>query len=191
MKGGPMSRLKKQERQKQLQEKLNITPFLTDEELATHFGVSVPTIRLDRLELGIPELRERIRVMATGQSHEMAEHVSYEVVGELIDVTEGHQALSMLRTTADMEDQFGYVEPQYLYAQANSLAKVVMGTTVCSAEVGNIKYKNPVGSGTNLVAKAEIVRRRGNKFFIWVIIRDKIKEVFRAKFIMESVENRV
>ena len=186
-----MSRLKKQERQKQLQEKLNITPFLTDEELATHFNVSVPTIRLDRLELGIPELRERIRVMATGQSQETVENVPYEVVGELIDVTEGQQALSMLRTTADMEDRFGYVEPQYLYAQANSLAKVVMGTTVCSAEVGNIKYKNPVGAGTNLVAKAEIVRRRGNKFFIWVIIRDKIKEVFRAKFIMESVENRV
>ena len=186
-----MSRLKKQERQKQLQEKLNITPFLTDEELATHFGVSVPTIRLDRLELGIPELRERIRVMATGLSHEAVEHIPYEVVGELIDVTEGQQALSMLRTTVDMEDRFGHVEPQYLYAQANSLAKVVMGTTVCSAEVGNIKYKNPVGAGTNLVAKAEIVRRRGNKFFIWVIIRDKIKEVFRAKFIMESVENRV
>ena len=53
-----------------------------------------------------------------------------------------------------------------------------MGTTVCSAEVGNIKYKNPVGAGTNLVAKAEIVRRRGNKFFIWVIIRDKIKKYF-------------
>ena len=186
-----MSRLKKQERQKQLQEKLNITPFLTDEELATHFSVSVPTIRLDRLELGIPELRERIRVMATGQSQETVDHIPYEVVGELIDVTEGQQALSMLRTTADMEDRFGHVEPQYLYAQANSLAKAVMGTTVCSAEVGNIKYKNPVGSGTNLVAKAEIVRRRGNKFFIWVIIRDKIKEVFRAKFIMESVENRV
>ena len=186
-----MSRLKKQERQKQLQEKLNITPFLNDEELATHFNVSVPTIRLDRLELGIPELRERIRVMATGQSQEAVEHVPYEVVGELIDVTEGQQALSMLRTTSDMEDRFGHVEPQYLYAQANSLAKVVMGTTVCSAEVGNIKYKNPVGAGTNLVAKAEIVRRRGNKFFIWVIIRDKIKEVFRAKFIMESVENRV
>ena len=96
-----MSRLKKQERQKQLQEKLNITPFLTDEELATHFTVSVPTIRLDRLELGIPELRERIRVMATGQSQEAVEHVPYEVVGELIDVTEGQQALSMLRTTSD------------------------------------------------------------------------------------------
>ncbi|SNV62024.1 transcription factor FapR [Veillonella rodentium] len=187
-----MSRLKKQERQKQLQEKLNITPFLTDEDLASHFSVSVPTIRLDRLELGIPELRERIRVMATGgYTPETAEHLPYEVVGELIDVTAGQQALSMLRTTVDMEDQFGYIEPQYLYAQANSLAKVVMGTTVCSAEVGNIKYKSPVRAGTNLVAKAEIVRRRGNKFFIWVIIRDKIKEVFRAKFIMESIENRV
>jgi len=27
-------------------------------------GVSVPTIRLDRLELGIPELRERIKNVA-------------------------------------------------------------------------------------------------------------------------------
>ena len=181
-----MSRLKKQERQKQLTEKLNITPFLTDEELASHFGVSVPTIRLDRLELGIPELRERIKAMAT--EHAQDEH---EIVGELIDVTEGKQALSMLHTTPDMEDRFGYIDPQYLYAQANSLAKLVMGSTLCSAEVGNIKYKNPVESGTNLVAKAEIVRRRGDKYFIWVIIRDKIKEVFRAKFIMESVENRV
>ena len=35
-----MSRLKKQERQKQLQEKLNITPFLTDEELASWLQVN-------------------------------------------------------------------------------------------------------------------------------------------------------
>ena len=71
------------------------------------------------------------------------------------------------------------------------LQKWLWGRLFALRKFGNIKYKNPVGSGTNLVAKAEIVRRRGNKFFIWVIIRDKIKEVFRAKFIMESVENRV
>ena len=65
-----MGRLKKQERQKQLAEKLNITPIVTDEELALHFSVSVPTIRLDRLELGIPELRERIKAMATEHSNE-------------------------------------------------------------------------------------------------------------------------
>ena len=38
---------------------------------------------------------------------------SSEIVGELIDVTEGKQALSMLHTTPDMEDRFGYIDPQY------------------------------------------------------------------------------
>ena len=155
------------------------------------FNVSVPTIRLDRLELGILNC---VNVYASWLRSitEMVEHVPYEVVGELIDVTEGQQALSMLRTTSGHGRSIWICRATvFICSNKFSSAKVVMGTTVCSAEVGNIKYKNPVGAGTNLVAKAEIVRRRGNKFFIWVIIRDKIKEVFRAKFIMESVENRV
>jgi len=54
----------KKERQAILLEKLEQDPFLTDEELSEMLGVSVPTIRLDRLELGIPELRERIKNVA-------------------------------------------------------------------------------------------------------------------------------
>jgi len=45
---------------------LQANPFLTDEEMARRHGVSVQTIRLDRMELGIPELRERIKDMAEG-----------------------------------------------------------------------------------------------------------------------------
>ena len=53
---------KKQERTpKLLQQTIKSTPFITDEELAGKFGVSIQTIRLDRLELSIPELRERIK----------------------------------------------------------------------------------------------------------------------------------
>jgi predicted ribosomally synthesized peptide with nif11-like leader len=37
---------------------------LTDDELAEKFGISVQTIRLDRLELKIPELRERVKNVA-------------------------------------------------------------------------------------------------------------------------------
>ncbi|GAE89212.1 transcription factor fapR [Acetivibrio straminisolvens JCM 21531] len=55
----------KKERQAILLEKLEHDPFLTDEELSEMLGVSVPTIRLDRLELGIPELRERIKKRGT------------------------------------------------------------------------------------------------------------------------------
>ena len=191
IKGGNMSRMKKRDRQLQLQEKLNTTPFLTDEELATFFGVSVPTIRLDRLELGIPELRERIKAMAEGHSHDSNEQDRPEVVGDLIDLTAGEQGISIVRTTGEMTDYSGYVEPQYLYAQADSLAKAVLGVPVAVIGVGNIKYKSPVKANCNLIAKASVMRRRGDKYFIWVTIKDKLNEVFRAKMIMEPIENRV
>ena len=54
----------KRERQELLVETIKETPFITDEELAEKFSVSVQTIRLDRLELSIPELRERIKNVA-------------------------------------------------------------------------------------------------------------------------------
>lgn len=186
-----MSRIKKQERQQLLQQKLNTTPFVTDEELAIYFNVSVPTIRLDRLELGIPELRERIKSRVDGLTPSGNNHSHIEVVGELIDLTAGEQGLSILRTTDDMTDSSGYVEPQYLYAQADSLAKAVLGIPASLAGVGNIKYKNPVKADCNLLAKASVMRQRGEKYFIWVTIKDKVKEVFRAKFIMEPIQNRV
>ena len=182
-----MAKLKKSERQRLLQEKLHMTPFVTDEELANFFHVSVPTIRLDRLELGSPELRERIKQMAESHAEELdAPHM--EVMGELLDITEGVQGISMLRTTSDMTDEQGVVDPQYLYAQANSLAKAVLGSSVSVTGVGNIKYKNPVSAERIIIAKAEVVRKRGDKNFVWVFAKDQQKEVFRAKFIMETME---
>lgn len=56
-------RRNKKERQELLQQTIIATPFITDEELAGKFGVSIQTIRLDRLELSIPELRERIKTL--------------------------------------------------------------------------------------------------------------------------------
>lgn len=57
-------RKSKKERQQLLQETIKVNPFITDEDLAEKFMVSVQTIRLDRLELSIPELRERIKNVA-------------------------------------------------------------------------------------------------------------------------------
>ena len=45
--------LPKKERQRRLIEDLSQDPFMTDEELSEMFNVSIQTIRLDRLELGI------------------------------------------------------------------------------------------------------------------------------------------
>ncbi len=186
-----MSRLQKKERQLQLQEELNKKPFLTDEELASCLGASVPTIRLDRLELGIPELRARIKNMATEHANEGLEAYRAEHVGNLIDLTVGKYGISMLDTTEEMTDYTGYVQPEYLYAQANALAKAVIDVPVALTGLGNIKHKNLVKAKRTLIAKAEVIRKRGNKYFVWVFTKDKDREVFRAKFIMESVENKV
>ena len=46
---------------------LERNPFLTDEQLAKALEVSIQTIRLDRLRMNIPEVRER--------THQMYENV--------------------------------------------------------------------------------------------------------------------
>lgn len=183
-----MAKLKKVERQNLLKEKLNNTPFITDEELAELFKVSVPTIRLDRLELKIPELRERIKEMARENVQDITTFNKNQN-GEVLDLTIGNQGISLLNTTKEMTDENGFVESQYLYAQANHLARLVVGDALDVSGVGNIKYKNPVLANKKLIAKAEVIRKRENKAFVWVIIKDKDKEVFRAKFIMQ-IDNK-
>ncbi len=77
----------KTERQRLLKEKIDLTPFITDEQLAKDFDVSIQTIRLDRMELAIPELRERIKYVATNQWNETVKALPLdEVIGEIIDL---------------------------------------------------------------------------------------------------------
>lgn len=63
-----MKKRSKVQRQKELVDMLKTDPFYTDEELAEVFSVSVQTIRLDRMSLNIPELRERVKNIAESQS---------------------------------------------------------------------------------------------------------------------------
>ncbi|MDI3509109.1 MAG: hypothetical protein PWP55_1301, partial [Clostridiales bacterium] len=53
----------------------------------------------------------------------------------------------------------------------------------------NIKYKIPVHAGEKLVAKAEVVRVRANKYFVWVKTKVRDNEAFRGKFILVSLQN--
>ena len=118
-----MARVKKKERQQLLLQQVKEKPFLTDEELAQKLGVSVQTIRLDRLELGIPELRGRIRKMAESAQNKVKSIESGDVVGELIDLELGHSGISLLRITDDMVfAKTKIAKGYYMFSQANSLA---------------------------------------------------------------------
>lgn len=185
-----MSRMQKKVRQETLKEKLSLTPFLTDGELATLLNVSVQTIRLDRLELGIPELRERTKQMAENAQHKLKTIASGEVVGELIDLELGKQGISVMNITPEMVfEKTKIARGQHVFSQANSLALAVIDSPAAVTGVANIKYKVPIHVGEKLIAKAEVIRKRGNKYFIWVKTKNNKQEVFRGKFIMVSLES--
>lgn len=182
--------LSKRERQQRLEEKIARDPFLTDEELSEFFDVSIQTIRLDRMELGISELRERIRSVAEGTYSKLRSITGKEIVGELIDLEPGKRGISILETGEAMSfEKTNIVRGQFIYAQAESLAIAVIDAEVALIGVANIKYKQPVRAGQKLVAQAEVVKQRGNKFFVWVKIRLKMQEVFRGKFILVSLDD--
>lgn len=178
----------KQQRQKVLLEKLKYDPFLTDEELADFFKVSVPTIRLDRLELGIPELRERIKNVAENNQEKLKSIESKEFIGELIDLQLGQSAISLMETNDSMAfEKTRIVRGHFIYSLAETLAIAVIDAQVALVGVANIKYKIPVYSGAKLVAKAEVKQSKGNRVIVWVKIYEKNVEVFRGKFILVSL----
>lgn len=187
--GDMMARIHKKLRQELLKEKIESNPFLTDGELAVLLNVSIQTLRLDRLELGIPELRERTKQMAENAQDKLKAIASSEMIGELIDLELDKQGISILHITPEMVfEKTQIARGHYVFSQANSLALAVIDAPTALTGVANVKYKMPIHVGEKLIAKAEVIRKRGNKSFIWVKTRNEKQEVFRAKFIMVSLE---
>lgn len=179
----------KRERQNKLVEKLKEDPFLTDEELAEQLGVSVPTVRLDRLELGVPELRQRIRDMASKNHNKVRSLSSNEIIGEIVELNLGESAISILDTTNQMVfAQSKIVRGHYIYSMAESVAIAVIDADVALVGVANIKYKHPVYAGSKLIAKVTIKQKRPKgKHIVWVMIYNKQVEVFRGKFLLVEI----
>ena len=100
----------------------------------------------------------------------------------------GRSGISLLRVTEDMVFARSQIaKGYYMFSQANSLALALIDSPLAVTGVANVKYKVPVHVGEKLIAKAEIVRVRGNKYFVWVKTRNDTQEVFRAKFILVSL----
>lgn len=171
-----------------LLEIIETEPFLTDEEIAKRLDVSVPTVRLDRLELGISEVRERIRGIADKTHEKVRSLAGHDIVGELLDLELNQTGVAVFETTEDMSfERSDIVRGHYIYSFAESTAISVIDADVALVGVANIKYKVPVKSGDKLVAKAEVKRIRTNNFVVWVFVTRERKEVFRGKFILITI----
>ncbi|MCX7971279.1 MAG: transcription factor FapR [Negativicutes bacterium] len=178
-------RKRKLERQKRMRELLREQPFLTDEELARRLQCSIQTIRLDRVEMSIPEVRERIRKTAIELRNDIRAIAGRELTGELIDLDLEKSALSIMTVSEAMISvHAGVARAQHLFAQANTLALAVIDAPAAVTGVANIKFKSPVYRGEKVVAKAEVMKIRGDKYSILVRSRVNTTEVFRGKFLL-------
>ncbi len=175
--------LRKSERHRQLLEAIAKNPFITDEDLAEVLAVSIPTIRLDRLELSIPEVRKRTKEMAShffGASQSLG---ATEIVGELIEIEPGRRGLSLLETDLSMcLEKCNIVRGHIVFAQANSLANAIADTQVALTGKADVKFLRTVRAGEKLIAKAQVVERRGHRFLTEVVVRSKEEIVCKGQF---------
>ncbi|MBE1553498.1 transcription factor FapR [Sporosarcina limicola] len=151
-------RMPKKERQRLLGLLLEKNPFLTDEEVSDHFTVSVQTIRLDRLECGIPELRERLKSVASRTMKEEVKSLhSDEIIGDIVDIELDKRALSIFDVTEDhVFQRNGIARGHHLFAQANSLAVAVMDDDLALTVKSTILFLKPVRAGDRVVARADV-----------------------------------
>ncbi|MFE8695220.1 transcription factor FapR [Cytobacillus sp. FJAT-53684] len=152
-------RRNKKERQALLSSTIKENPFVTDEELAEKFSVSVQTIRLDRLELSIPELRERIKNVAEKSFDDEVKALPIEeIIGEIIDIELDNTAISIL----DIKEEHVFRRNQiarghHLFAQANSLAVALINDELALTAKANIQFTRSVKQNERVIAKAKVV----------------------------------
>lgn len=150
----------KKERQQMLRETIKENPFITDEDLAEKFQVSVQTIRLDRLELSIPELRERIKYVAEKKFEDEVRSLPLEeVIGEIIDIELDQSAISIF----DVREEHVFIRNKiarghHVFAQANSLAVAVINDELALTAKANIQFKRSVKQGERVIAKAKVLK---------------------------------
>ena len=188
-------RVPKKERQRLLGELLEENPFLTDEDLSVHFQVSVQTIRLDRLENGIPELRERLKNVASRTI--MAEVKSLqteEVIGDIIDLKLDKNALSIFDVTEDhVFQRNGIARGHHLFAQANSLAVAVLDDELALTVKSTINFLKPVRAGDRVVARAEVKVESAmeRRTLVEVVSTVGNEKVFSGEFYMYRTTDKV
>lgn len=154
-------RISKIDRQHQIKKSFQDEPFITDEEMAKRCQVSIQTIRLDRLELGIPEMRERIKHMAEGKLDQIRTLSPEEVIGEVIDLQWDRGGISLLEVREEhVFTKTKIARGHYLFAQANSLAVALVNAEVALTRTANIRFVRSVHLGERCVARAQVVEQK-------------------------------
>ncbi|MGW8956217.1 transcription factor FapR [Paenibacillus sp. NPDC055715] len=147
----------KRQRQQRLTQLIDENPFVTDQELTRQLKVSIQTIRLDRMELGIPELRERLKLMAERSYDQVRSLPLHEVIGDIVDLQLDRSGISIFEIKEEhIFSRTGIARGHYVFAQANSLAVAVINDEIALTASADIRFVRPVHLGEKCIAKAYV-----------------------------------
>jgi acyl-coenzyme A thioesterase PaaI-like protein len=185
-------RRSKKERQQLLKQKITENPFITDEALADTFCVSVQTMRLDRLELSIPELRERIKHVAIKQFDTVKALPIEEVIGEIIDLQLDQRAISILDIGPEhVFSRTKIARGHHVFAQANSLAVAIIDDELALTAKANVRFSRMVNQGERIVAKAKMIKHEKERTIVEVTSYVEQELVFSGQFHVYRSEKNV
>ncbi|MEX2416519.1 MAG: transcription factor FapR [Paenibacillaceae bacterium] len=182
-----IERLPKKIRQQQLTESIGQNPFITDDELMRMFNVSIQTIRLDRMELSIPELRERMKLMAEQSYDQVRSLPLHEVIGDVIDLQLDKSGISLFEI-ADHHvfSRTKIARGHHIFAQANSLAVAVINEEVALTASADIRFVRSVVLGEKCIAKAYVrsISKGRTKAKVEVLSYVGDELVFQGEFVI-------
>lgn len=182
-----IERLPKKQRHQHLLKLIEDNPFVTDRELTRELKVSIQTIRLDRMELGIPELRERMKQMAEHSYDQVRSLPLDEVVGEVVDLQLDKSGISIF----EIRDEHVFsrtliARGHYVFAQANSLAVALINDEIALTASADIRFLRQVHLGEKCIAKAYVRSMNGHKGKAKVEVFTYVGEemVFQGNFVI-------
>ncbi|WP_128655035.1 transcription factor FapR [Paenibacillus sp. 598K] len=177
----------KRERQQQLAKLIEDNPFMTDRELNRRLKVSIQTIRLDRLELGIPELRERLKLMAERSYDPVRSLPLHEIIGDIIDLQLDKSGISIFEIREEhVFSRTGIARGHHIFAQANSLAVAVIDDEIALTASADLRFVRPIRLHEKCIAKAYVRSGPGERSKAKVEVITYVGEemVFQGHFVV-------
>lgn len=167
-------------------------PFVTDQELTRQLKVSIQTIRLDRMELAIPELRERLKMMAERSYDQVRSLPLHEVIGDIVDLQLDRSGISIFEIKPEhVFSRTMIARGHHIFAQANSLAVAVINEEIALTASADIRFIRSVHLGEKCIAKAYVRSISGQKGKAKVEVFSYVGEemVFQGNFIIYRTTN--
>lgn len=175
----------KRQRQQELTKAIEANPFITDEDLTKQFNVSIQTVRLDRLELGIPELRERMKLMAEKSYDQVRSLPLDEIIGEVIDLQLDTSGISIFEIREEhVFSRTKIARGHHIFSQSNSLAVALINDEIALTASADIRFIRSVRLGEKCVAKAYIRSKSKGKAKVEVLTYVGDELVFQGNFLI-------